>query len=491
MTGIVLKNNKYPWGVILALFLLACAVKWYYLAQQHYYVRLDGVALDSFDLAETVTFKKLLSLIFLVRTHTWNGISPFFTSLLYALTYKAFGYQPQTVLIMGIVVGSLLAPLYFLAIRALVNTEVALVASMILIWMTDYVYQSIALKTILLGALFITGALVLAVRYYQGGKAVYLYLSGILLSMSVFCRYENALILPVFVGYEFLFDKRRNFFLKIFYGLLCASSSLWILYCGYRYAGDPFHVMQRQTAEAFRSQNFVSISWRAAFSVAWSLWQRLLPPFLWLTSVAGMVLMIGRSKLKAVWCFSAALVFPLFLIYKIKAGTLDHTEDYFFPLSILALPLALEFVRRLFAGIGRRKVWGPIWLGGISLFFILSFHQANQGPLNGKWYYPSHHVLFTEALREIPTIEALYFDVAVNNVGVPAQDVLVRLGRHPLKYQWYQPEIQPPERSYYLVTLESPLKGAVRKNAVKVRDFKEFGFEGVGLYRVTRSGTDT
>lgn len=61
-----ISKGKLLWGTAGILFLAACAVKWYYLAQQHYHVRLAAEALITFDMVDRVPFAILLKKILLV-----------------------------------------------------------------------------------------------------------------------------------------------------------------------------------------------------------------------------------------------------------------------------------------------------------------------------------------------------------------------------------------------------------------------------------------
>ncbi|MFA5168803.1 MAG: glycosyltransferase family 39 protein, partial [Candidatus Omnitrophota bacterium] len=380
-------KGKYQWAIVCVLFLAACGVKWYYLAQQHYYVILSDELPGAYNLSESYGIKALLHRIFPGCDCTLDSVRPFFTKLLYILTFKLFGYQPQVVWIMGIIVGGLLAPLYFLLISAMINVEVALVSSLILLWMRNYIWQSVALTTIIPGILFIVGALLAAVRFYQRGGLGYLYLSGCLISMSVFCRYENAILVPAFVGYEYLFDKERKFSPKLLYGLLCASSSLYLLFCNYRVFGEPFRMIWQQFIP-FHGSNTVPVQMTEAFEMVGQLLLRLFSPWLWGAAVAGMVVMIMQYRLRALWLFLGMLPLELLLIYKIKTGTLDIVEDYFFLLALIALPVGLECVRALFVKLGHRRSYGMIALGVVALCSIVSFHRVNVLSSDFRLYCP-------------------------------------------------------------------------------------------------------
>ena len=485
-------KGKYLWGMAVVLFVAACGVKWFYLAQQHYYIRLDAEALGAYDIAKTFKLETLLNRLFIVGDLPLGSCRPFFTNLLYILTYKGFGYEPRVVLTLGILVGSLLVPLYFLTVAALVNAEVALAASVILTWMPHYVYPSIALNTVIPGILFITGALLAAVRYHKDGGIGFLYLSGCLASMSVFCRYENAFFPLVFVGYEWLFDKKGRFSSKFVYGLLCAGSSFFILYCNFRVHGDPFYMIRAELVNALHRPDYSGpIPLKAAFAVVWELLRRLLSPLFWAAAGAGLIFMVRRHKLKAAGFFLGVSVLPLFLTYRVSENTLNFDENYFFLLALIAIPLGLELARIFFAGLGRRRLFGIAAVGLVAVFFVFSCHPASVRPLNGRWYYPPKLMRLTEALKGIPATSVLYIDNVVSQPSeFYAMEVLPYLNRNPQKYVsgiGGRGGIDPEEKEYYLLTMEGFLGKLPKEDVVKVRDYRAFGYEGLVLYRVTRS----
>ena len=118
MSEKVLKG-KYLWGAVFVLFLAACGVKWFYLAEQHYRVLLSDELFGACNIAETVSLKEHLGRFFRYWDYNLGSFRPFFTILLYTLTFKGFGCQPQAAWILGILVGSLLVPFYFLAVKEL------------------------------------------------------------------------------------------------------------------------------------------------------------------------------------------------------------------------------------------------------------------------------------------------------------------------------------------------------------------------------------
>ena len=492
-------KGKYQWAIVCVLFLAACGVKWYYMAQQHYYVNLPDQLPGAYNLAESYGIGTLLYQIFPGCNYTLGLGRPFFTTLLYILTFKLFGYQPQVTWIMGIIVGSLLAPLYFLVISAMINVEVALVSSLMLLWMNNYILQSIRLGTIIPGILFIVGALLAVVRFYRRGGVGYLYLSGCLISMSVFCRYENVILVPVFVGYEYLFDKEKKLFSKLMFGLLCAGSSLYILFCDYHVFGDPFHMIRTQSMAAFHHPHSMPVQMTKAFEIVGGLLSKLFSPWLWGAAAAGMVVMIVRYRLRALWLFLGALSLPLFLVYKVKTAALDIIEDYFFLLALIALPVGLECVRALFVRLGRRRSYGMIALGVVAFCSIVSFHRSNAQPPDLRLQYSHELARLFEALKCIPATSTLYIDDDLTLPRSPPQMMLAHLSRNPEKYRYYSgkadpqrypctPEkTEPPEMEYYLLTAEDKTSKAPKREGIKVRDYRAYGFDGLALYRITRS----
>jgi len=57
-------KGKYFWGTVFALFLVACGVKWFYLAQQHYHILLSEEAFGAYHLADTVALRNLVGRLF-------------------------------------------------------------------------------------------------------------------------------------------------------------------------------------------------------------------------------------------------------------------------------------------------------------------------------------------------------------------------------------------------------------------------------------------
>ncbi|MFA5391719.1 MAG: glycosyltransferase family 39 protein, partial [Candidatus Omnitrophota bacterium] len=479
-------KGKYQWAIVCVLFLAACGVKWYYLAQQYYYVVFSDELVGAYNLSESYGIKTLLHQIFLECNYTLGHARPFFTMLLYILTFKLFGYQPQVWWTMGIIVGSLLAPLYFLLISAMINVEVALASSLILLWMSNYIWQSMALTAIIPGILFIVGALLAAVRFYQRGGLGYLYLSGCLISMSVFCRYENAILVPAFVGYQCLFDKERKTFSNIIvYGLLCASSSFYILFCNYTcFNGDPFHMIRMQSAATVHLVHSVPVRMTEAFEIVGQLLLRLLTPWLWGAAAAGMVVMIMRYRLRALWLFLGMLPLELLLIYKIKTASLDFSEGYFFLLALIALPVGLECVRALFVRLGHRRSYGMIALGVVALCSIVSFQRFNAMHSDGRLNYTHELIRLFEALKCIPATSALYIDDDLTLPGYSPQMMLAYLSRNPEKYRYYSGKAdpqrypctpgktEPPEMEYYFLTAEDKTGEAPKREGIKVRDYR-------------------
>ena len=315
----------------------------------------------------------------------------------------------------------------------------------------------------------------------------YLYLSGCLISMSVFCRYENAILVPVFVGYEYLFDKERKLFSKLMFGLLCAGSSLYILFCDYHVFGDPFHMIRTQSMAAFHHPHSMPVQMTKAFEIVGGLLSKLFSPWLWGAAAAGMVVMIVRYRLRALWLFLGALSLPLFLVYKVKTGTLDFREDYLFLLALIALPVGLECVRALFVRLGRQRSYGMIALGVVAFCSMVSFHRSNALPSDSRLQYPHELIRLFEVLKCIPATSALYMDNDLIRPGFIPQMMLAHLSRNPEKYLYYPEKTEPPEMEYYLLTAEDKTSKVPKREGIKVRDYRAYGFDGLALYRITRS----
>jgi len=317
--------------------------------------------------------------------------------------------------------------------------------------------------------------------------------------MSVFCRYENALLVPAFVGYEFLFDKEGRSSSKLTYGLLCAGSSLYILFCNYHVFGNPFFMIQTQTLAALHNPHSLPVSMTEAFKIVGRLLSNLFSPWLWGAALAGIAVMIARYRLKALWLFLGVLPLELFLIYKIKTATLDIFEEYFFLLALIALPVGLEFVRTVFIKSGFRQSSGILALGVVAFCSIVSFHQVNVLRADSQSSYAPELSRLLETLKHIPATSALYIDDDFTLPGFSTNMILASLSRNPEKFRYYSgkpapqkyrnaPEkTEPPEMEYYLLTVKDKTGKMPGREEDIVWDYGVCGFDDFALYHITRS----
>lgn len=480
-------KNKWQWIAGLLFFLAAYGVKWYFLSLQDFYIFLSDESIFAFNIAETVELRAIIQRLLLGCDCNLFSIRPFFTNLLNILAYKMFGFGPQTALFLGAIVGSILVPLYYGVLKKLTCSETAFFSSLVLLFMNNYISQSIALTTILPGIIFITGAIWMAVRYYQGGRVGNLYVSGVLLGLSVFCRYENMLWIPAFTGYAFVFDKRLKTSTKLFYSLLCFASALYVFFCNYHHYGDPFHMVRQQLAIAYRCRNALPVRFEEATGMFWELLKRLMVWWIWVAAVGGIGVMLMKHRLKATWLFMCSWLLPAYLIFKIKEGTLDFDENYFFSLSLVALPVGMEFFRELAISVGKRRVYGLLVLGMISAVIVSSYWTVNQQIPDPRLNYSQELRKLTNDLKHIPLTAALYIDKRLNKLGFYIQVVLVYLGRNPEKCQYFMERTIPLEEEYYLLTKESLIKQIPGPEKFKIKDYRDLGFQDVVLYRINPS----
>jgi len=248
--------------------------------------------------------------------------------------------------------------------------------------------------------------------------------------------------------------------------------------------------VRTQTAAALLGRNALPISLARAFVNVWELLLKLmgLGPLPWAAAVAGMILMIKRHKFKAMWMFLGVLLLPLFLTNEVKKDTFGLDENHFFLLALVALPMGGECIRTVFAGLGRRRIYGVLALGVVTVFSIVSFYRTYGAlsPSDTDLYYSPKLMRLTEALKGISASKVLYIDSAVNGPGFFIQEVLVYLKRNPGRYVREPGGTEPREKEYYLLAKEGSLGMGPKEKVVKVRDYRDYGYDGLALYRVTK-----
>jgi len=235
-----LSNNYF---CFILLFVVACLTKWFYLAQQNYYIALSDEMPGAYNLAANNSIPEILERIFVHYNYTLGSCRPFLTEFLYTLAFKLCGFHPSSVFLLGILFSGLLVPLYYFIIARLFSQEIALFSSFVLIFTSNYVWQSLAFSTVIPGIIFLALALAFAVNYYRKPSFYKLFLSGLSLTISVFSRYENALFIPFLILYNFLFDKKTRLSLKALYWFICLASSIYICGCNLKVHGNLFYAI--------------------------------------------------------------------------------------------------------------------------------------------------------------------------------------------------------------------------------------------------------
>ena len=71
--------------------------------------------------------------------------------------------------------------------------------------------------------------------------------------------------------------------------------------------------------------------------------------------------------------------------------------------------------------------------------------------------------------------------------GFIPQMMLAHLSRNPEKYLYYPEKTEPPEMEYYLLTAEDKTSKAPKREGIKVRDYRAYGFDGLALYQIGRA----
>ncbi len=147
-------SNRYSCFVLI--FLLSCTIKLFYLAHHNYYIPLSDQIPIAYSAAKQYSIAEILKTFFLdFNCQLFEIARPFFTTFLYVIGFKLGGFSSLTVFLLGILVGSLAVPLYYLSIAGLFNFEIALCSSLVLAVLTNYIQQSLALTTVIPGIVFL------------------------------------------------------------------------------------------------------------------------------------------------------------------------------------------------------------------------------------------------------------------------------------------------------------------------------------------------
>ena len=458
------------------LFTLACVVKWFYLNHQNYYIVLSDEMPGAYSVAEGYSIIEILRRLFIHGEWRLGSVRPFVTLFLYVLGFKIGGFHSHTVFFLGIILGSLLVPLYYLIIAKLLNQEIALFSSLALIFLTNYIEQSLALTTQLPGIVFLALSLLFVINYYKNRRLWRLYLSGFFLTLSGLCRYGNALFIPFFILYSFLFDRKTKTYLKIVYWIVCLSGSIYILVSNFKLMGNPLYFIYEQNIIAIESEGGVHIGFLKAGLVMWKVLCRLIWWPIWLLGICSICFITLKYKNKALLIISSFFVFLGFLFYKNKRGVLGYNENYFLIFSLAIIPVAFEFLRSIVLSILKKSTYPYISLMIVLGLLIRKFNNDNT--LFIRFRYPKELVKITEDLRDIPPNSSLYIDDDLQGFSM-----LFYLKRHPQRNLYWGKKLgeqKIEDKSFYLLIPKDKMSQVSGNEKVLVKDYND-----LGLYKVT------
>jgi hypothetical protein len=463
-----------PYSCFLLLFFFACVVKWFYLNQQGYYINFCDDMPGAYYDAKEFTIMQLIKKYF-----TFGLVAssrPFVGSFLYVLSFKLGGFQPVSLFLLGILIGSLLVPLYYLLISKLFNAETALFSSLILIFMTNYVMQSLALTAVIPGIIFLALSLIFATDHYKSYRLWKLYLSGFFLSMSVLCRIENALFVPFFILYNLVLDRQTKNYSKLIYWIIALSSSAYICLCSFKQSGDLLSFIYEQGKNAYRDTRYGMGLLKASLAV-WTMLQKIIVWPIWALGIGGIFLMVIKHKKRSLFIISGLFVFIAPLLYKIARGTLCLNDIHFLTPSLFIIPVALEFLRTTSLILLKKKIYSYIFPGLTTLLLIFKFNNGNL-IFDQNYRYPKELIKITEELKNIPPILPFYVD----NVYF-SYSFLFYLKRTPYqniyakgKLDWQIIE----DKIFYILIPKDKISQSPWDKKLLVKDYNVFG-----LYKVT------
>ncbi len=402
-----------------------------------------------------------------------GSIRPFFTTFLYAVSFRLSNFGIYTPFYLGILAGSLLIPIYYVIISNLFNGLTALFSSLVLVFMTNYIEQSLALSPVMLGIIFLSLSLMFTILYYKSPHRLWhLYLSGFFLTMSVFCRYENALFIPPFMLYNLLFDKKSRLFKKVIYWIICLASSVYICVCNFKNAGGPFAFICKQNINA------LSVGHRLGFLETGLVIRELLYEFfawpVWVLGVVGIFFMIIKYKSRALAIFSSLFIFCLFVFYKSKNGTMSYDANYFLVIPLMIIPVAFESVRMLLVYCFKKNVYACIVLGIMT--GLLIWKSNNQNLAFEKLKYSQELVKITKGLADTVGNRTLY----ITNAPGWGPPMLFYLKRNPVRYS-YGRHSSILEEIFYLFIAKDRIDEEMGDKKWKLlRDYGD-----LGLYEIT------
>jgi len=473
---------------LLLLFSLSCIIKWYYLAYRNYYITFSDTLIPAYFSARQYTIIEILKRLFIDFNYFFMPDSnrPFVTVFLYVISFKLGGLHPHTPFLLGIFFSSLLIPLYYLIIKKLLGTEVALSSSLSLAFLTNYIQQGLALTGQLTGIIFLALSLLFAVNYYKSRQLWRLYLSGFFLTLSSLCRYEYALFVPFFILYNFVFDKRTRVYLRIVYWAICLLGITYICLGNFNFNGSPFAIIHIQNTNARIVEHIPKLGFLKAILWCWDMLSMSGGQLILMMGLGGVCFAIKKNKTSSSILISPFFLYLGYLFYKLASGTMYSDINYFLIFLLFIIPMAFWFLRSVSLVIIRNSIYPNISLAIMTGLLIYQFHNANLIIQDHRLWYPERLIRLTEDLRTIPSNYPLYIVVDDRFLSASQdQDMLFYLKRDPIDYLFLlEGEIKIKEKSFYLLIAEDRISQVVGNKKI-LRDYNHLGYTGLSLYKIT------
>jgi len=465
------------WGLVL-LSALNCLVQWFYLYHQNYYIVLSDALPRAFDLAKYSNIGSMIHSIF-VGCECGVQTRPFFTALSYAIFFKLFNFNVFAPFFLGIFFSSILVSLYFILIYNFFNLRISLFSSVFLIFMTNFIEQSLGLTTILPGIIFLLLALIAYIHNNRSDRNSWVgFLGWFFLSISVFCRFENVLFVIFFIVHDILVNKNNSICKKFLNWVVGLSGFFYICVCNFIKTKNPFSFIINQSVNAFSDLKSV-LTFSQANHIIGGLLSKLVAWPFWIIGLFGVILILIRYKKNVYVLISAFIVYFIFLYLKLKNATLCPDENYFFILTILIIPSGFMFLDYLLSKC--LKKGATIFLIGVIFLSVIKFNKDNL--LFNKLKYNASLIKITEDLRNITKNRQLY--ILDDDATFPepvAQSMLYYLGLNPEEY--FYPRNKPSKGSvFYFLTPKHLLRGVAKNRKYKL--VKDFVYKDLALFEIT------
>ncbi len=479
------------------LFALSVTVRWFYLAQRSYYIIFPDLLYNVYTNGQQYSMATIMRNLFVnLNCGFLEAVRPFISALLYTIALKSGAFaHPWLLIIVSIILSSLSIPLYYIIIARLFGTTIALFSTFVLIWLPNFIEQSLAINSISTGAIFLIVSIFFIVDCYQKHRLQTLYFAAFFLAMASVCRYEYVLLVPSFILYTAFFDKRTKSYLKIIAWFISLSGAIYIVLSNYRLRGDLFWFVKLQHQVAMASgQGPVSVF--EALVAIWSLLNSLMPWPLWISGVCGIWLITARYKIVAGIAISPFIVHCTFLFFKIKTGTIWPDQSYFLLTTLFIIPFVFLFWEATLKVLClRNKHYVYIFLFMMTMLLVVMFNFSNLKSSSDNTKYPPALVAITEdvAHKIGSSLVYIYYDPDTFPNAMQAYSLLFYLKRDPIRYVipsakdinekvhvLAENRIRIDEKEYYLLIAKQLISRVIADRQILKMDYDK-----IGLYQIT------